>query len=338
MPDFSDFVAVTSGQTSLTRGSRETVDQFLAFNANEIREGLTEAVRGICRVGRALIRVKESPSIPHGRYIEWLQANFVQSERTAQRYMSVSRMIDNIEPDIQINAEPTALYLLAGRNTPEEARVIALEQMRDGTFLTQAIVSGIVRDIDESARRTYYVAQASPEVGELALRLQIAPDVIPVLDRLHSTYPDVYEELAESGYVEDVRGNQIPLSEANERDVEDYVTQVRFETYMQDLATRQLDNAEMHGDVLVVTGTSDMLYEADTDLGTIPTIAGIWCQTADDLSRLEAAMVEKGGKALMVLVGFQNPMIKMRGDRRVRASVADSEIPDWLMGMLNNIV
>jgi hypothetical protein len=73
----------------------------------------------IVEIGQKLSEVKEA--LGHGRFGEWLLAEFEWTERTAQNLMRVYETFKNdFFSDLRI--APSALYLFATPSTPESAR------------------------------------------------------------------------------------------------------------------------------------------------------------------------------------------------------------------------
>ena len=124
----------------LARIERE--DEYVIQATEEIRSRLRRTVEDIVIIGRTLIGVKER--LGHGRFGEWLDAEFGWTDRAAQRFMQVaSRFKSDIMSDLSIT--PTALYLLAAPSTPDEAFEQAIALAESGEKVTHKVAQEIVR-------------------------------------------------------------------------------------------------------------------------------------------------------------------------------------------------
>lgn len=100
----------------------------------EIRGLMRRAAQDIVDIGLKLIEVKEA--LPHGRFLPWLQSEFKEWGRTsAFRFMTVAEKFkdSNLE-----HLAPSALYLLAEKDTPETARQEALAIAAKGEAVSHA--------------------------------------------------------------------------------------------------------------------------------------------------------------------------------------------------------
>ena len=61
----------------------------------------------------------------HGKFGEWLQAEFEWSLSAATKFMQVGERFKNVN-FTNLSVAPSALYLLAAPSTPEEAREEAI--------------------------------------------------------------------------------------------------------------------------------------------------------------------------------------------------------------------
>jgi hypothetical protein len=111
---------------------RETAD-FLQQQTGEIRALMRRSAQDIFEIGEKLIEIKQR--LGHGRFGNWLAAEFAWTDRLAQQFMNVARQFrsENIS-DLQL--APTALYLLAAPSTPEVVREEALARARAGEPIT----------------------------------------------------------------------------------------------------------------------------------------------------------------------------------------------------------
>jgi hypothetical protein len=89
-------------------------------------------------VGQRFTKVKNSPDIPHGKWLSWLQKNFAMSEATAQRYMrlhgflaaSKTRTLRDFDLSLSV------LHLLAGKNTPSAVIDEVIARAQAGETIT----------------------------------------------------------------------------------------------------------------------------------------------------------------------------------------------------------
>jgi hypothetical protein len=86
----------------------------LKYTADKIRQHQQRTSREIIEVGTDLIRVKEA--LGHGRFGEWLQAEFGWTIRTAQNYMRASDVFGTKCETVSY-LPPKTLYLLSARST-----------------------------------------------------------------------------------------------------------------------------------------------------------------------------------------------------------------------------
>jgi Protein of unknown function (DUF3102) len=122
----------------------------IAFEAaGIIRQHGRQAAESIIGIGEQLVRVKEA--LGHGHYLQWIQAEFGWSERSARRFVEVydafksANLADIAEIDV------SALYLLAAPSTPEPVRAAAKERAAAGERVTHTSVKGQIAE--ERARR-----------------------------------------------------------------------------------------------------------------------------------------------------------------------------------------
>lgn len=109
----------------------ETSD-FLQQQTGEIRVLMKRTAQGIVEIGIKLISVKAR--LGHGRFRDWLSAEFEWSLQTAKRFMNVAEVFQ--KQQIVDFIAPSALYLLAAPSTPELARDEALARAEFGETIT----------------------------------------------------------------------------------------------------------------------------------------------------------------------------------------------------------
>ncbi len=122
--------------TSLDAESSHFVQQ----QTGEIRALMKRTAQGIVEIGQKLISVKKR--LGHGRFLDWLEAEFEWTERTAQQFMNVARSFKN-ENFSDLQLAPSALYILAAPSTPEAARSEALVRAKAGEPITHKAAKAI---------------------------------------------------------------------------------------------------------------------------------------------------------------------------------------------------
>lgn len=108
----------------------------------------------IIEIGKLLIQVKGD--IPHGQFLPWLDAEFGWSERAAQNFMAVADQFKSAKfADLKI--APSALYLLASSNVPEDVRVEFTDLAAAGHKVTHKEVKARIATKDiERVRQSMY--------------------------------------------------------------------------------------------------------------------------------------------------------------------------------------
>lgn len=109
-------------------------------HATAIRDLMRQAVEPISEIGRRLIECKQV--LGHGKWKKWLDREFQWSQDTAERFMSVVRITDQIPHGAEF--DKSALYILANEKTPEEAVKEARERAAGGETITKAKAEEIV--------------------------------------------------------------------------------------------------------------------------------------------------------------------------------------------------
>lgn len=85
---------------------------------------MKRAASDIIEIGQKLVEVKAA--LGHGKFGDWLRAEFGWSDQTALNFMNVARRFGEIPNGLEF--APRALYLLSSPSTPTEAREEALER------------------------------------------------------------------------------------------------------------------------------------------------------------------------------------------------------------------
>ena len=115
--------------------------QFVQQQTGEIRVLMKRTVQGIFEIGRRLIEVKKR--LGHGRFLDWLEAEFEWSWDTAKRFMRVVEVFGHNQQIADLNLAPSALYELAAPSTPEAVRSEALTRAKAGEAITYTTAKAI---------------------------------------------------------------------------------------------------------------------------------------------------------------------------------------------------
>ncbi|MBM7843787.1 DUF3102 domain-containing protein [Herpetosiphon giganteus] len=172
--------------------------------AVEIRDRMRSAAQAVIEIGERLIDVKER--LGHGKFGQWLDAEFQWSADTARNYMNVAERFGQ-NPKISEFA-PSALYLLAAPSTPEDARTEAITLAEQGQKITHAVAKQIVSTHKEQALPKPNPAAApapKPEPKlEIPPMLLIGDQAVPSAEftGISASPIDASEELASQPLVE----------------------------------------------------------------------------------------------------------------------------------------
>jgi len=153
--------------------------QFLNQQASAIKVLVKQSIENIIEVGTRLNDVKEL--LVHGQWMDWLDAEFGWTERTALNYMRVAQefKFENIS-NLQIAT--SALYLLTQPSTPNEAREEAISRAQAGERITVSAA----RDLRDKyippkpgLRPEIITPVQEPQIELQAQGVQSAPQVPP---------------------------------------------------------------------------------------------------------------------------------------------------------------
>ncbi len=86
--------------------------------ADDIKPRLRRATEDILIIGARLATVRQY--LPHGQWMDWLDAEFEMGDDTARHFINVASRFDDKSRIIR-NLKPTALYALAAPSTPDDA-------------------------------------------------------------------------------------------------------------------------------------------------------------------------------------------------------------------------
>jgi hypothetical protein len=151
----------------------------LRATAADIRQRSLRLAAEIQAIGAALLAAREA--LPHGRFGPWCAAEFDWDERTARRFMAVARTFKS-DTVSDLKLPPTALYLLASPETPEDFREQVVAQAQQGERFTCAQLLALRQDwregktLDLSAGPKFRFEAAPPRSEP---RQRIAGDIYP---------------------------------------------------------------------------------------------------------------------------------------------------------------
>jgi hypothetical protein len=104
--------------------------------------GVKQTAQGIVEIGQRLIEVKER--LGHGGFLPWLEGKFGWNERTARKWMNVTKTFKSAPGADLSMFQSKALYLLSAPSTPEQARTEALALAESGEKVTHAKAQELV--------------------------------------------------------------------------------------------------------------------------------------------------------------------------------------------------
>lgn len=111
-----------------------------------------ERIRGrlytaIIETGEDLIRQKEN--LGHGNFLDWIEAEFGMSDRTARKFMSIARELgSNWKNSSDLSFE--ALAALAAPSTPEPVREEVLDRAAKGEKVTTKEIEALKRKLKKA--------------------------------------------------------------------------------------------------------------------------------------------------------------------------------------------
>lgn len=151
--------------------------KWLREKTGAIRLAARQTAASAIAIGTILREVKDR--LPHGTWLDWLDAEFAGSRTTAARLMQAAKSFGNIYHRDKF--APVSLYLLSSPTAPPGAREYALERAADGAEVTVAEAREILDAY--KPRPTPTVAEARALVPRAAgKRKALPPPVAPPPD------------------------------------------------------------------------------------------------------------------------------------------------------------
>lgn len=111
---------------------------FVQERAEAIRGIARQTAENVVRIGEHLVAVKER--LGHGNWLPWLEAEFGWTDRTAERFIQVYKLVKSDKLSNLPAFEVSALYLLAAPGTPEPVRQITANVAASGQKVTHKLV------------------------------------------------------------------------------------------------------------------------------------------------------------------------------------------------------
>jgi hypothetical protein len=127
-----------------------TASNSLAEHAAEIRRLGKRVVADVIEIGARLTECKRICG--HGQWLPWLDREFGWSADTAERFIQVNALSNQIPQLAEFNLPISGLYVLAAPSTPPEARDAIIERAQAGEPVS---VSEIKQTIDVAKGRRH---------------------------------------------------------------------------------------------------------------------------------------------------------------------------------------
>jgi Protein of unknown function (DUF3102) len=142
----------------------------LAGHAAEIRRLGKRVIADVIEIGRLLAECKRICG--HGDWLTWLDHEFGWSVDTAERFIQVSALANEIPQVAEFAIPISGLYLLAAPSTPPEARDAIIERAEAGESVPVAEVKQAIetaKDRKQPARKPATAFTAKPRPAETPL-------------------------------------------------------------------------------------------------------------------------------------------------------------------------
>jgi hypothetical protein len=115
---------------------------FLTERAERIRVLGKRVTGDVIEIGRLLIECRERCG--HGNWLPWLDREFGWSADTAERFIRLNKLADQIPQIAEYDIPVSGLYQLAAPSTPESARTEVITRAEAGERMGRAEVQAIV--------------------------------------------------------------------------------------------------------------------------------------------------------------------------------------------------
>ena len=142
--------------------------QFVQEQAGAIHSIMKRTVESIFEIGHKLIEVKER--LGHGRFGDWLEAEFAWTDRMARKFMQVAETFKS-ENFSDLPFAPSALYELAAPSTPEQARLEAIARAEAGEPITNKTAKALKQKYVSTPKKSELEPKPEPEAEQVSLPL-----------------------------------------------------------------------------------------------------------------------------------------------------------------------
>lgn len=152
--------------------------------AERVRAAHQRTVVAILEMGRDLLAVKAR--LGHGRFGQWLDAEFGGVARTAQNYMRAAQTFAD-KSEIVSHLPPATVYALAAPSTPGEVRSAIVARLRAGERIHPDAITEAVRRARQKLREAKGAAPrpqapaARPQVQQTVEHLIALAGVVQIL-------------------------------------------------------------------------------------------------------------------------------------------------------------
>lgn len=101
----------------------------------------------ILEIGKQLTEVQDILAKPgKGSFVSWLAEEFGWSQRTAYNFIAVYQRFGDFANFAKMKIDPSALYRLSAKSTPQEAYDKAIQLAKDGEIISLKRVNSIISD------------------------------------------------------------------------------------------------------------------------------------------------------------------------------------------------
>lgn len=186
--------SITDRQDMLQQSQPDTaLEEQLAAIKVELKEKFQYSSPHLVESGRLLMQVKQL--VGHGKFLPWLRENFSMSAKTANRFMSVTQLVDRFKltgPTLTrfLALDLKVLYELSAKSTPlsvQQEMIALLEQGRDISY-------ELIRDYKQDALSLMPATNAGEELVNLTERLQRFTDWVESHERALTPFTQIDQQ------------------------------------------------------------------------------------------------------------------------------------------------
>lgn len=186
------------------------ISQFVQQRTGEIRALMKRTAQDIIEIGQKLVGVKQK--LGHGRFLDWIEAEFEWSYPTAARFIQVANCFSK-EDQIDKFA-PSALYLLAAPSTPQTARSEAISLAEAGEHITYTTAKAIKQKHSPLPAKPKSEPVSQPQLIPTLVQSPSTTTKVEIVEILHQRQLPVVQP-AEVAKEEISRATEIPQVELN---------------------------------------------------------------------------------------------------------------------------